>query len=335
MIFLVKIHNYNRLTEQLVPAPEPIVPIAKPVKQISKEQISTNRPRIKQLEETAEKESKNFIKSTIWPEYLHYLSTGERINQPDAFNAWTLDSHKYKSEFSIPSAGFSVVSWNVKCFYGAEKILETLKTLDVDVLCFQEYSPHHLPEIDKWLERYPYRQIALIPLTSGVGETRSFGNAIFSKHEFTDVQVKELRNIDDLDDESGGYTNEKRLAISVKIADLQIITTHLTVGDGDTDNLRLMEVQTLLSMIDSGNCIICGDFNSGIDNNEKVHEIMTGGLRHMYSLGKRMYSSTSIYGGTVDHFYYKFSDMRMLDVQIIFSDASDHYPLLANIIKIE
>ena len=54
-----------------------------------------------------------FIKSTIWPEYLNYLKTGQRINSREARAAWAEDNNKYTNQLNF--GNFSVVSWNVNC----------------------------------------------------------------------------------------------------------------------------------------------------------------------------------------------------------------------------
>ncbi len=114
---------------------------------------------------------------------------------------------------------------------------------------------------------------------------------------------------------------------------IQLATTHLTVGEDERAvAVREYEATEILGLLNAENVILCGDFNSGIDFGEKVHKILTNKFDHMYDTTDRKYSSTSIYGGTVDHFYYKSSYYINTYTQIIYSAGSDHFPVLFTIL---
>jgi endonuclease/exonuclease/phosphatase family metal-dependent hydrolase len=274
--------------------------------------------------------TQNFKKSSIWNAYLNYMKTGERINVSDAIKAWNKDAEMKQVIIQQPNV-VSILSWNVKMWrWKPEEALKTLQKVNADVLCFQEYT--RPPDaIAEYLKAYTFVEIDMI---SG------FGNAIYSKKTMILGKKVTLRNINDINELQGGYEGEQRNMLITKLylklqppVSVQLATTHLTVGEDERAvAIREYEATEILGLLNAENIILCGDFNSGIDSGEKVHKILSNKFEHMYDHNERTYSSTSIYGGTVDHFYYKSIYYINTTTQIVYSAGSDHFPVLFTIL---
>jgi len=288
-------------------------------------------------------------KPTIWNEYIAYLRSGQKNRIPHdlALQGWNIDAKRFASRNNavqtIPgfpeSSGFPksrICSWNVHTWkkangvnVGAEQIERDINYINADILCLQEYVNRE--DISAVLDKkYPYKVVQLI---NGSWST-DFGNAIYSKQPITEKHYLELP----VDPEA----NEKRICLMARIGNgtdgMWIMNAHLEVRNSypNVHKYRYPQLDCILSEANKlqGRVIILGDFNVG--NLSKMDKRFHQNLKdNGWSTPKDagvIYNNTvynsNMYGGFVDHIYFRKGETNVYGFYEYFTDASDHYPVI-------
>lgn len=273
----------------------------------------------------------------IWKDYVEYMRSGhrKRIDKEKAIACWKKDAQRWEPKNNNPILkldGLSVCTWNVHTWKQAddspmssESVEEMIAGFDesTKVLCLQEFSQPS-QSIKALLDRrFPYKFVSM--------NSPDFGSAIYST-----IPLREERNIDLPSEANHDARIAQRVTLAWKDSNVVIYNLHLEVVNGYPylHEYRYPQIYRVLedagSLGQDAKIIIAGDFNTGDLSREdlKFHITLN---EHGFSNAKynaeetRLVKNSSIYGGFVDHIYYR--NIRPLGCWQYFTDASDHYPM--------
>lgn len=285
------------------------------------------------------------IKPTIWKEYTRYLVSGQRQRIPfdSALSAWREDHKRFaRRNVKIPEIKICpricprICTWNVHTWKKADgqdvtvdQIDRELEIINADILCLQEYS--HREDISTVLDnKYPYKFAQMIG-------TMNFGNAIYSMKPITNTQVINLPVHPEV--------SESRICLVAQTYDIWVLNTHLEVRNAypHVHKYRYPQIDTILNEVRSigitgDPVVIVGDLNVGNKSkiDKKFHEHIMDASMCSVDMDTRMRNlvhNSNIYGGFVDHIYYKCDALGAMGAYEYFTDSGDHYPVIADIFR--
>lgn len=153
---------------------------------------------------------------------------------------------------------------------------------------------------------------------------------------------------------SGHVVQETRCFILLQLLDYVIVGVHLDVC---SEAERKNQIKFILKKLDSKEfcgkrIIILGDFNSTDIKQYKDPEVRSNVLKHIFDKNPRLVKTgvlsmlsknsfvsagnfpvTTWSGIQVDYIFYKNIKKSDISVQILYSDSSDHLPIIADILK--
>ena len=246
---------------------------------------------------------------------------------------------------TAPPAGapIKVVSWNIERGTQFERILETLRRLDADVLLLQE--------VDRFCSRSGGRDIAadlaraLGMNWAAAGEFQEIGEgssdaaaltgqAILSRYPINDVktivfpeQARFRWRFSPIEPRRGG-----RMALKARTAGMLVYSAHIESGGNET--LRRKQVDSVVDdQMRNGRAsepvVIAGDFNNASVNRSPVFELIRSeGFTDSLGSGERR---TSIHHEhAIDWVFVKNLVPQRGFVEVV-DGASDHYPVFASL----
>lgn len=225
-----------------------------------------------------------------------------------------------------------IVTWNIWGGENIDNIIECLRTVDADIIGLQEV----LEELDgsnnnaeniasalgyEWAYTptctLDYEHSHLLKI-HGYTREMHWGNAVLSKYPIVGNNTYVLSN------------HKSRTALVTNIAvdseNLTAISTHLAYSK-DSELIRSEQVDTLLKVIPDERAIIMGDFN------ELPKSVVIEKMRERLIDTQENTASDSAQISEAERIDYIFTtkDIKYSNSRIINSDASDHLPILTEI----
>ncbi|OCL25487.1 hypothetical protein U472_14165 [Orenia metallireducens] len=210
--------------------------------------------------------------------------------------------------------------------YNLQAIAATLKNLNADIITLQEVD-------QKWGIRSNYdEQLDILAkelnmystfapaLAKGIG---GYGLGVLSRFPITNIEVKYL---------SGNLEQRILLAVDIEINDitLNIYNTHLGLSTEDRQS-QIKDILGYINIKEKDNLsLLMGDFNVNKDSTElkAIKQIFF----EVEELANKNIGETLINENLKIDNIYLLTKMPIKNLGILPSDASDHYPVFADIL---
>lgn len=153
-----------------------------------------------------------------------------------------------------------------------------------------------------------------------------YGNSILSKYIIENPIVYNVK--DALSHEEKVFYESRSMMVS-KIDGINVIITHMGLANEERENA----VELLLNILNTltGPIVLMGDFNMQPDN--KLIKVISSKLKSVDSYIKEpLLTYPSINPTMKIDYIFVSNDIEIIDAHIITKVASDHYPVVANII---
>src|SRR4030042_6256792 len=241
---------------------------------------------------------------------------------------------------------FTILTYNIhsgsdaQIKYNFEAIIDVLSALRADVIGINEID-RYWGSRSNWqdqvkilsnrlnMESYYAPAMALSP-KDGRREKREYGNALFTRFPI----IEKVKHIWYMHDDpkiiyDGTCDTESRSLLQARLnlggSELWVLVTHLTVYDQKD---RLNQVKKLAKIIKNleGALILMGDLNATVDSEEL--SILTKYLNNP-SEGKRFVTYYPENPRQIDFILTR--DINCRKIEVVKSNASDHYPLCAQL----
>ncbi len=227
-----------------------------------------------------------------------------------------------------------ILSWNIWKGQHLEKVINLLEKTKADVLGLQEIKVQgneNLAEIIA--KRLGYEFIYCKAYTTDRHvPTYDLGNAILSKFPIQNHQCILLSGIEHYKKEEGSKTEPRGAAIAeINIGGriIKFISTHLAFSiECKPVEIRDIQLDNLLKVIDDKNSVLMGDFNSVPESDvvAKLSKRIKNTDPKMKKLSWVNYRESEKRKYRIDYIFTT-PDLKTEHFQILETDASDHYPL--------
>ncbi len=245
-----------------------------------------------------------------------------------------------------------ILHWNIWFQEKAENILEVVKKVDPDILCFQEVTIGSKFNDKKDVAKFIADKLGYnynfsnahkyeFPLTPK-GEVNYGGNAIFSR--FPIIKNSNFPIINPKDSSRVKYERRTCAVSDIKISDkkiLKVATTHKSYSDRFTeDKEKIKETEKLIKFFrkNNKNLIFTGDLN--LTPNTKSIKLIEKELKHCGPDYSKPTWTTKpfLFKGFEEtklkwrlDYAFTSKDIKILNSKIIKTKFSDHLPILIEI----
>jgi len=227
----------------------------------------------------------------------------------------------------------SVVSWNILRGEQYDKILETLKSLNADIIGLQEVAVWNDDRGDigkKLSQDLGWHYASCKALDGAVShKTYDLHNSILSRFEIKNTSCHLLSPPERYE---GDWMTEPRAAVSVEVIinerSLHVINTHIYYPRDDGQSaISEMHFKNLEMILPKERTVLTGDFNAPmtVGPMKKLEEV----LRNV-DLKQTEHTFTDRQGKKLrlDHIFAS-HELKVENFEVIHADGSDHLPIKA------
>lgn len=233
-----------------------------------------------------------------------------------------------------------VISWNIWKGKFLNQVIKTLKELDAEVVGLQEViekegGERKINTAQTIAQKLGYQYIYCKAFTTDRHTpTYDLGNAVLSRFPIKKHQCHSLSGLILYQNDS---VTEPRGAAEAKIEiagrEIKFISAHLAFSQKlEPVEIRKIQLENLLKIIDPSNTVLMGDFNSLPDSEEikKLAQVLVNTDPNPLSPTWTNFRDPDQPQYRIDYIFTS-NDLKTQNFQIINSSASDHYPILATL----